>query len=91
MILIDESNDPTETVIYISAVTYNYLRTNNIKGIDVSSLFKKVSGKINREIPFEFFSLYLDFLYLINKISVSEKGDIIVSSKIEHNFRKRWK
>ena len=67
MILIDESNDPTETVIYISAVTYNYLRTNNIKGIDVSSLFKKVSGKINREIPFEFFSLSLDFLYLINK------------------------
>lgn len=77
MILLDRNNKPENTVYYLAALSYGFISKN--KGLDYSELYEKLSEKNNhKDINFEFFSLALNFLFLVDKISVDEKGGLYV-------------
>lgn len=80
MILLDRNNQPKNTVYYLSAVVYVYLRQNGNLGL--IDLYKKISNTVlKRKLNFEIFSLAIDFLFLIGKVNVNKKGDIYVYKK----------
>ncbi|MBB1070579.1 hypothetical protein H5S40_10525 [Limosilactobacillus sp. RRLNB_1_1] len=77
MILLDKNNKPTNTVYYISAVVYTYLSEHD--NIGLTSLYNQVCESVLRhKVNFTFFLLAIDFLFLINKINIDEKGDLYV-------------
>lgn len=80
MILLDRNNQPKNTVYYLSAVVYVYLRQNGNLGL--IDLYEKISNTVlKRKLNFEIFSLAIDFLFLIVKVNVNKKGDIYVYKK----------
>lgn len=80
MILLDRNNQPKNTVYYLSAVVYVYLRQNGNVGL--IDLYEKISNTVlKRKLNFEIFSLAIDFLFLIGKVNVNKKGDIYVYKK----------
>lgn len=84
MILLDRNNHPQNTVYYLSAVIYGYLKKNRSLGL--IDLYKEISEKIlKQKINFEFLLLAVDFLYLIEKVNVNDKGDIYVYKKYKDN------
>ena len=84
MILLDRNNQPKNTVYYLSAVIYGYLKKNG--SIGLIDLYKRISNKVlKRKLNFEFFSLAVDFLFLIDKVDVNNKGDIYVYKKDKDN------
>lgn len=64
MLILDRNNEPTSTVYYLAASIYGYLKTYN--GIDASSLYQKI------------LLMALDFLYLMDCVTVDKKGDLHV-------------
>lgn len=84
MILLDRNNQPKNTVYYLSAVVYGYLRQNGNVGL--IDLYEKISNTVlKRKLNFEIFSLAIDFLFLIGKVNVNNKGDIYVYKKDKNN------
>lgn len=77
MILLDKNNKPNNTVYYISSVVYGLIKKNN--GIDYVKLYKKLNSIEKNEVNINFYSLSLDFLFLIDKISLDKKGGLHVS------------
>ena len=73
MLILDRNNEPTSTVYYLAASIYGYLKTYN--GIDASSLYQKIIGK---KVNYDFFIMALDFLYLMDCVTVDKKGDLHV-------------
>ena len=54
MILLDRNNQPKNTVYYLSAVIYGYLKKNG--SIGLIDLYKRISNKVlKRKLNFEFF------------------------------------
>lgn len=81
MILLDRNNQPKNTVYYLSAVVYVYLRQNG-NNVGLIDLYEKISNTVlKRKLNFEIFSLAIDFLFLIGKVNVNKKGDIYVYKK----------
>lgn len=77
MLLLDVSKEPTNTVYYISAVSYGILKDND--GLDCSSLYKAVAEKIMRpQLNYDFFVMSLDFLFLLDKVMVDNRGELHV-------------
>lgn len=77
MLLLDVNNDPENTIYYLSAVIYEFMK--NSDGLDYNELYSEIANKILfKNINFEFFSLALDFLFLLDKIDVDDKGTLHV-------------
>lgn len=84
MILLDRNNKPQNTVYYLAAISYGYLQQNGNTGLN--DLYRALSSKsINAKIDFNFFALGIDFLFLLDKINIDERGDLYVSKGITHN------
>lgn len=84
MILLDRNNEPENTIYYISALLYGLI--NNNPKIDYSRLYKKLlAERKNRKININFFSLALDFLFLLDKISINSKGGLYVIKNSKNN------
>lgn len=84
MILLDRNNEPENTIYYISALLYGLI--NNNPEIDYSNLFKKLlAERNNKKINISFYSLALDFLFLLDKISIDRKGGLYVIKNSENN------
>ena len=84
MILLDRNNKPQNTVYYLAAISYGYLQQNGNTGLN--DLYRALSSKsINAKIDFNFFTLGIDFLFLLDKINIDERGDLYVSKGITHN------
>lgn len=80
--LLDVNNEPTNTVYYYAAAAYGCLINND--GIDFSILLKELSKKLfDRKINTEFFSLGLNFLFLLDKIYIDDEGGLHVNKKNE--------
>lgn len=76
MLLIDRNKEPTNTVFYLSSLIQGILQENT--KMDYASLFTVLSKDIlKRNINIEFYSLALDFLFLLDKISINERGEIV--------------
>lgn len=77
MLLLDRNNEPTHTVYYLSAIAYKLLSDH--PGMNVSSLHRIIENEIiSSELNFEFLVLALDFLFLLDKIEIDEKGELYV-------------
>lgn len=84
MILLDKNNKPQNTVYYLAAISYGYLQQNGNTGL--IDLYRTLSSKrINTKIDFNFFTLGIDFLFLLDKISIDERGDLYVSKGTSNN------
>lgn len=84
MLLLDRNNEPTSTVYYIAACTYDYLKTHG--GTDATNLYKFVTDKVaGRRVNYDFYLMALDFLYLLDKLDVDEKGGLHVHQEAAHS------
>ena len=82
--LLDVNNEPTNTVYYYAAAAYGCLV--NSDGIDFSSLLEDLSKKLfDRKINTEFFSFWLNFLFLFDKIYIDDRGGLHVNKKTENS------
>lgn len=85
MILLDKNNKPQNTVYYLAAISYGYLKQNG--NIGLTALYKALSSKkINSKINFNFFILGIDFLFMLDKINIDKRGDLYVSKGTSHNW-----
>lgn len=80
MLLIDDNNRPTNTVYYLAAVAYDQLsEMNDQDSMTSTGLFEKISNDVlNRKVNFIFFTMALDFLFLMDKLEVDRKGRLHV-------------
>ncbi len=69
--IIDRDSRPKDTIYYISGCILSLLKG---KDADVDSLFELIRDKYNNLLDYYIFLLALDFLYLTEKIEISEKG-----------------
>ena len=83
MLLLDRNNEPTSTVYYLAASVYDYVGKHD--GIDASSLHQAIIvDLVGRNVSYDFFLMALDFLYLLDRITVDEKGGLHVHQVIAH-------
>lgn len=77
MLLLDRNNEPTSTVYYLAASTYDYVGKHD--GIDASNLYQGVMlDVVGKSVSYDFFLMALDFLYLLDCIAVDKKGGLHV-------------
>lgn len=77
MLLLDKNNTPTNTVYYIAAVSYGYLL--KFPYLSFIQLYDALSEKVyHRQVQFDFFVLAIDFLFLLDKVALNEKGELYV-------------
>lgn len=77
MLLLDRNNEPVGTVYYLAACAYDLAERND--GIDASNLYQGVVAEfIGRKVTYDFFVMALDFLYLLDRITVDERGGLHV-------------
>ena len=77
MLLLDRYNDPTKTVYYIAASAYDYLVNN--PGVDASALYQACIEMLPcKDINHDFFIMALDFLYLLERVTIDKKGGLYV-------------
>lgn len=80
MLLIDDNNRPTNTVYYLAAVAYDLLsEMNDQDSMTSTGLFDKISDDVlKRKVNFVFFTMALDFLFLLDKLEIDRKGQLHV-------------
>lgn len=69
--IIDRDSKPKDTVYYISACI---LETISSKKHNVEVLYETLKERYNDSLEYTIYLLSLDFLFLIEKISISEEG-----------------
>ena len=77
MLLLDRNNEPTSTVYYLAAAIYDYVEGHDC--IDASDLYQEVMADyIGKKVSYGFFLMALDFLYLLDRVTVDGKGGLHV-------------
>jgi len=77
MLLLDRNNEPTSTVYYLSALVFDYLVRHD--GMDAATLYQHICSEVvGRKVGYDFFVMALDFLFLLDRIGVDEKGGLHV-------------
>ncbi|MGF2009108.1 ABC-three component system middle component 6 [Lactococcus lactis] len=71
--IINNDVRPKETIFYISAVIYKILR---VASMDTTQLYSRVDNEIADKLDYSVFLLSIDFLFLLNKINVNNKGEL---------------
>ncbi len=77
MLLLDQNKTPQNTVYYLSAVIMGLLAHND--NLDYIELLERLEIQSKRDVNPIFFGLALNFLYLIDKIRLDERGNLHVS------------
>lgn len=76
MLLLDRNNEPTSTVYYLAASAYDYLKEHD--GTDASILYESITQAVGRKVNYDFYLMALDFLYLMERIDVDQRGGLHV-------------
>lgn len=71
MIIIDRDSNPKDTVYYISSCILEVISS---KKYNVEDLYETLKERYNDSLDYTIYLLSLDFLFLIDKISISEEG-----------------
>lgn len=71
--IINNDVRPQETLFYISAVIYKVLK---IAALDTTRLYLVVDKEVTDKLDYSVFLLSIDFLYLLDKINVNDKGEL---------------
>ncbi|WP_396266330.1 ABC-three component system middle component 6 [Halobacillus amylolyticus] len=69
--IIDRDSNPKDTVYYISACI---LEISNVQNYNVEGLYEELKEQYNDSLEYTIYLLSLDFLFLIEKISISKEG-----------------
>lgn len=79
MLLLDRNNEPTKTIYYLAAVCYQLIRQS--QELETSELFQRLqSSRIEyQNLSYIFFILALDFLFLLDRVEVNERGMLYVN------------
>ncbi|MFU2206272.1 ABC-three component system middle component 6 [Streptococcus pluranimalium] len=73
MLLLDKNVEPHKTIFYLSGVLNSII---SVKTLDSNSLYQELQKRIDDSLNYNFFVLALDFLFLLDKITINEKGEI---------------
>lgn len=77
MLLLDRNNEPTSMVYYIAAALDGYIDQN--PGLDAGQLYEVTANTlVKKEVSYDFFVMALDFLFLLGRVSIDEKGGLHV-------------
>ena len=77
MLLIDRNNDPAKTVYYIAALAYS--RISVAGGVGPADLYRWVCDPARcGEVPYEFFLMAIDFLFLVAGVEATKEGRLRV-------------
>lgn len=71
MMIIDRDSDPKDTIFYIAASALEVIQTRNL---NVENLYETLKEEYNSSLEYNIYLLALDFLFLIDKILISEEG-----------------
>lgn len=71
--IINRDVKPHETIYYISAILHVILKNNPLNTTD---LYKELCMETGNKIDYQIFLFSIDFLFLLNKITINEKGDL---------------
>lgn len=77
MILLDRNNSPTNTVYYMAAASHGLLTRDG--PTDVKGLYERLRTEEKGDVNYMFFTLALDFLYLLGKVDVCKDGSLCLS------------
>lgn len=69
--IIDKDSNPKDTIYYIAACTIEVVSTNKY---NVEDLYEILKERYNDSLDYTIYLLSLDFLFLIDKISISKEG-----------------
>ncbi|MGZ9697640.1 ABC-three component system middle component 6 [Bacillus safensis] len=69
--IIDRDSNPKDTVYYISACILEIISLNKH---NVEDLYETLKKRYNDSLEYTIYLLSLDFLFLIDKISISKEG-----------------
>ncbi|AEB06452.1 hypothetical protein Corgl_0332 [Coriobacterium glomerans PW2] len=84
MLLLDRNNEPRCTVFYLAAAAHGVLKTN--LGIDTLPLHEQIEHDVvGKSVSHEFFRMALDFLYLLDRVSVDERGGLHVHQNASYS------
>ena len=77
MLLLDRNNDPVKTVYYIAALAHSRISAEGETGI--IDLYRWVCDSARcGEVPYDFFLMAIDFLFLVAGVDVTGEGKIHV-------------
>lgn len=73
MLLLDRNNDPVKTVYYIATLAYLRISTEGESGI--IDLYRWICDPTRcGEVPYDFFLMAIDFLFLVAGVNVTGEG-----------------
>jgi hypothetical protein len=73
MLLLDKNAEPHKTIFYLSAMIYGIVLKGNY---DIDSIYQELRIELKDALNYDFFILALDFLFLLDKIVVNNRGDL---------------
>ncbi|MBM7572950.1 hypothetical protein JOC48_003482 [Aquibacillus albus] len=71
MMIIDRDSNPKDTIYYISACILGVISS---KKHNVEDLYETLKEQYNDSLDYTIYLLSLDFLFLIDKITINEEG-----------------
>ena len=83
MLLLNKATSPENTVYFISATIFGFLKNNSLS---YSELYEEICTNVfKKKINFTTYLLSLDFLFLLDKIYLDKEGVLHVSSWAKNN------
>lgn len=74
MILLDKNTTPDNTIYYLSGIVHGIIK--RYTQLEYLKLYDILCKRQNRKISFDYYTLALDFLFLLNKVAVDDNGVI---------------
>lgn len=87
VLLLDKSKSPSNTVLYLAGAIEGTLKS--FDDLDFSQLLEQLNKALKHRVNPVFYTLALNFLYLLNKIYLDERGIIHVYKQSENNQSKK--
>lgn len=72
--IINKDVKPNETIFYLSAILNKILKNNPL---NTTNLYSELCKDVQFTVDYQVFILSINFLFLIKKIMINEKGDIL--------------
>ncbi|WP_271006490.1 ABC-three component system middle component 6 [Listeria seeligeri] len=79
-ILINLDAKPNDSIYYISACVLEEAQNTT----NVDKLFNNLQSIYNKSLTYHDYMLSLNFLFLLGKISINERGDLVVYKKSDN-------
>jgi hypothetical protein len=80
MLLIDEDNEPAKSIYFLGSKVIRALVESHFGVIDTNFLFRALNEDIadsGSKVSYDYFLLTLDWLFLLEKIDLNDKGDVV--------------